>query len=63
MVGSTIAVPLIIAPALCVTNDVVKAELIGTMFFISGLVTLVQAMFGSRYVTIEYAVTAFHLVL
>ena len=48
MVGSTVAIPLIIAPAMCVTEEVIKAELIGTIFFVSGLVTILNATIGSR---------------
>lgn len=53
MVGATVAIPLILAPAFCVevgqfTDEVVKSELLGTIFFVSGIVTLLQTTFGSR---------------
>ena len=54
MVGATIAIPLILAPALCIekdteTDEVAKAELLSTIFFVSGLATFLQTTFGSRY--------------
>ena len=43
------SVPLIIAPALCVGEDNVgTSELIGTVFFVSGIVTLLQSIIGVR---------------
>ena len=54
MVGATIAIPLILAPALCIekdteTDEVAKAELLSTIFFVSGVATFLQTTFGSRY--------------
>ena len=54
MVGGALAIPLIYAPALCITDDVVKAELYGTVFFMAGLTTIIQTMFGSRYVILSH---------
>ncbi|XP_071492657.1 solute carrier family 23 member 1-like, partial [Diadema antillarum] len=49
MVGATVAIPLIIAPALCIADDyVATAEIIGTIFFVSGIATLLQSFFGVR---------------
>lgn len=53
MVGATISIPLILAPSLCievgyVANEVVKAELLGTIFFVSGVATFLQTTFGCR---------------
>ncbi|XP_033114665.1 solute carrier family 23 member 2-like [Anneissia japonica] len=54
MFGSCVAIPLILAPALCIGNDLVAtSELIGTIFFVSGLVTLLQTTFGVRLPIIQ----------
>ncbi len=48
MFGSTVAIPLLLAPAFGITNPVEKGWLIATMFFVSGLTTLLQTTFGNR---------------
>ena len=48
MFGSTVAIPLLLAPALGITNPVEKGWLIATMFFVSGITTLLQTTFGNR---------------
>ncbi|XP_077978022.1 solute carrier family 23 member 1-like [Glandiceps talaboti] len=49
MFGATMALPLILAIPLCVEdNTLVKSELMGTIFFVSGLSTLLQSTFGCR---------------
>ena len=48
MFGSTVAIPLLLAPAFGIVNPVEKGWLIATMFFVSGLTTLVQTTFGNR---------------
>ena len=49
MFGATVAIPLIVAPALCVGDDnVTKSEILGTLLFVSGLVTLLQSTLGVR---------------
>ena len=49
MFGSTVAVPLIVTPAMCIGNDYVgQSEIIGTIFFVSGLITLLQSTLGVR---------------
>ncbi len=49
MFGATVAIPLLLAGDLCMGDDLVaQARLIGTIFFVSGLATLLQATFGSR---------------
>ncbi|XP_067937954.1 solute carrier family 23 member 2-like [Watersipora subatra] len=53
MVGATISIPLILAPDLCIqvgqqTDEVAKAELLSTIFFVSGLATWLQTTFGCR---------------
>jgi len=55
MAGGAIAVPLLVAVPICIevgleTDEVAKAELIATAFFVSGIVTFIQATFGCRYV-------------
>lgn len=48
MFGSTLAVPLLLAPKLGITNPVEVGWLIGTMFFVSGIATLLQTTLGNR---------------
>lgn len=49
MFGSTVAIPLLLAPALGIEDQPAKlAELIGTMFFVSGIATLLQTTVGNR---------------
>ncbi|XP_070828592.1 solute carrier family 23 member 2 [Chaetodon trifascialis] len=47
--GGIIAVPLILAEPLCIKdNNVAKSQLISTIFFVSGLCTLLQTTVGTR---------------
>ncbi|XP_051787126.1 solute carrier family 23 member 2 [Erpetoichthys calabaricus] len=46
--GGIIAIPLILADAMCIEDNNVKSRLISTIFFVSGLCTLLQTTFGSR---------------
>ncbi|CAL1594736.1 unnamed protein product [Knipowitschia caucasica] len=47
--GGIIAVPLILAEPLCIKdNNVAKSQLISTIFFVSGLATLLQTTVGTR---------------
>ena len=48
MFGATLSVPIIIAPALCITDDLVIGKLISTIFFMSGIATVLQTTFGNR---------------
>ena len=48
MFGSTVAIPLIMADALGMTEAKDKGILIGTMFFVSGITTLLQTSWGNR---------------
>jgi len=49
MFGATIAIPLVISPALCVgDDDLARSEIMATLFFVSGLVTAIQTTFGVR---------------
>ncbi|ELU01493.1 hypothetical protein CAPTEDRAFT_111368 [Capitella teleta] len=44
MFGSTLSLPLLVAPAMCVGNDIiVTSEILGTLLFVSGLITLMQS--------------------
>ncbi|MBL92544.1 MAG: xanthine permease [Myxococcales bacterium] len=53
MFGSTLAVPLLLAPALGIEDPVEKGWLIATMFFVSGIATLLQTTFGNRLPIIQ----------
>nr|XP_020448997.1 solute carrier family 23 member 2-like [Monopterus albus] len=47
--GGIIAIPLILAEPLCIKdNSIVKSQLISTIFFVSGLCTLLQTTIGTR---------------
>ena len=48
MFGSTLAIPLMLAPALGISDPVELGWLIATMFFVSGITTLLQTTFGNR---------------
>ena len=48
MFGSTVAIPLILAGPLGITDPLDLAKLIGTMFFVSGVTTLLQSTLGNR---------------
>lgn len=54
MFGSTVAIPLIMAKPLGIDKDPVQlAALIGTMFFVSGISTLLQTTWGNRLPIIQ----------
>ena len=48
MFGSTVAIPLIVAGNLGMTDPADIARLISTMFFVSGITTLLQTTWGNR---------------
>jgi len=49
MFGSTVAIPLILSESLGMHNDpIAVGMLIGTMFFVSGITTLLQTTWGNR---------------
>jgi nucleobase transporter 1/2 len=48
MFGSTVAIPLLLAPALGITDPIEIGWLIATMFFVSGITTLLQTTWGNR---------------
>lgn len=58
--GSTITVPLVLYQSLCMDEDKVGlSELISTIFFVSGVATLLQTTFGTRLPIIQGATFAF----
>jgi len=48
MFGSTVAIPLLLAPAFGIVDPVEKGWLIATMFFVSGITTFLQTTWGNR---------------
>jgi len=49
MFGSTVSLPLILTPAMCIDeSDPARGYIIGTILFVSGIVTLLQVTFGVR---------------
>ncbi|KAL5007387.1 hypothetical protein ScPMuIL_016193 [Solemya velum] len=58
--GSTITVPLVLASHFCLASDVVGiSEVISTIFFVSGLCTLLQTTVGVRLPIVQGATFAF----
>ena len=53
MFGSTVAIPLILAGPLGLTDPVELGKLIATMFFVSGITTLLQTTWGNRLPIIQ----------
>ena len=60
MFGATLANPIVMAPYLCIPPDdhLSRSLLIGTIFFCSGLATLLQSTFGVRSVAVQLGVTS-----
>jgi len=48
MFGSTVAIPLILAGPLGIDDPLDKGKLIATMFFVSGITTILQVTWGNR---------------
>ncbi|XP_020615395.1 solute carrier family 23 member 2-like isoform X2 [Orbicella faveolata] len=49
MFGSTLAIPFVLAKPMCYDqNPLATSEIIGTIFFVSGVCTLLQTIFGNR---------------
>ena len=48
MFGATLSIPILLSPALCINDDVVTGNLISTIFFMSGIATLLQTSLGNR---------------
>ncbi|XP_002126663.2 solute carrier family 23 member 1 [Ciona intestinalis] len=60
MFGSTVAVPLILAGPLGVANNnVAKGQIISTIFFASGISTLLQTIIGNRLPIVQGAAFSF----
>ena len=53
MFGSTLAIPLLLAPAFGISDPVELGWLIATMFFVSGITTLLQTTWGNRLPIIQ----------
>ena len=54
MFGSTVAIPLLLKDALGIGDDAVAlGKLISTMFFVSGITTILQVQFGNRLPIIQ----------
>jgi nucleobase transporter 1/2 len=54
MAGSTVSVPFLLCPAMCLLeDDVGRAQIISTIMFISGIVTICQSTFGTRLPIIQ----------
>ncbi|XP_038061414.1 solute carrier family 23 member 1-like [Patiria miniata] len=59
-IGSNVSLAFILAPYLCVSHDpLTVAKIIGTLFFVNGLVTLLQTTFGVRLPIIQGTSFAF----
>eukprot|EP00112_Aurelia_sp_Birch-Aquarium-sp1_P011657 Seg2450.1 transcript_id=Seg2450.1/GoldUCD/mRNA.D3Y31 product="Solute carrier family 23 member 2" protein_id=Seg2450.1/GoldUCD/D3Y31 len=60
MFGATMAVPFILAPHLCIDkNPLALSEIISTIFFVSGIATLLQTFLGNRLPIVQGASFAF----
>uniref|UniRef100_H2YFV9 Solute carrier family 23 member 2 n=1 Tax=Ciona savignyi TaxID=51511 RepID=H2YFV9_CIOSA len=60
MFGSTVAVPLILAGPLGIANNnVAKGQIISTIFFASGISTLLQTLIGNRLPIVQGAAFSF----
>lgn len=53
MFGSTVAIPLLLAPAFGMENPSEVGALIATMFFVSGITTILQTTWGNRLPIIQ----------
>jgi nucleobase transporter 1/2 len=49
MLGATLSIPFLLCPALCIEpTDPARGSIISTLFFVSGIATLLQSTFGCR---------------
>ena len=62
MFGATVANPLALAPALCMGTKDTEAfiQLVGTMFVMAGIATLLQTTIGSRSI---FNISTYELIL
>ena len=57
MLGSTLAIPFILQIPMCFQgNKLVISEILSTIFFVSGIATLLQTTFGVRLMYFFFAV-------
>ena len=57
MLGGILAIPFILSGPMCFTNNkLATSEVLSTIFFVSGIVTLLQSTFGVRYENITIQV-------
>ncbi|KAF2363493.1 Xanthine/uracil/vitamin C permease [Trinorchestia longiramus] len=60
MVGGTVTIPYVLTPALCILpHDPARGAILGTIFFVSGIVTFLQSTFGTRLPIIQGGTFAF----
>lgn len=60
MLGGTLAIPFIISGPMCFANNTLAiSEVLSTIFFVSGLVTVLQATFGVRLPIVQGGTFAF----
>uniref|UniRef100_A0A8D2L0A7 Solute carrier family 23 member 1-like n=1 Tax=Varanus komodoensis TaxID=61221 RepID=A0A8D2L0A7_VARKO len=58
--GGLVAIPLILSKSLCLTHDTLtQSHLISTIFFVSGICTLLQVLFGVRLPILQGGTFAF----
>lgn len=61
MFSGILGMPLVLAVPLCINTPLALTELIGTFFFVSGLVTLLQSTFGVRLPIVQGGTFSFLL--
>lgn len=60
MIGAIVSIPFILTPALCMEDaSPARGEIIATMIFVTGLVTLVQSTFGCRLPIVQGGTISF----
>jgi len=60
MLGATLAIPFILSGPMCFANNtLVISEVLSTIFFVSGIVTLLQSAFGVRLPVVQGGTFAF----
>jgi len=56
MIGGTVSIPFLICPALCIEEtDPARGYIISTIFFVSGIVTMMQSTLGVRFYSFSYS--------
>ena len=51
MLGGTLAIPFVLSGPMCFANNILAiSEVLSTIFFVSGVITLLQTTFGVRFV-------------